>query len=473
MVFDYAIFGGGVVGSAIFNKLVRVGKKCVLIEKENDVGFGSSKANSGIVHTGLDCKPGTLKAKLNVIGCKELPIVAKRLGVPYKQNGHIVVGNDITKLNELLERGKQNGVSDLKIVSGDELYQLEPNLSKDVKYALYAKNGGIISSYELSVALCEEAIINGGKVEREFVTTKISRGENFTITDGKAVVQAKSIINAAGAGFNSIAKLTKTEKYDIEFRRGEYYILDKECSGFVSHTVFPLPTEASKGILVTPTTFGNILVGPTSYTSDERPITTTTGLNKVKTDALVNFPTLPFRKNIRVFSGVRNVVGDDFIIEISKVDPNVINVAGICSPGLTCCTAIAGYLLNLLNISCAERNNLVSLKKPARICELSIAEQDKLIAQNPEYGKVVCKCEEVSLGEIKDALKSPLPPLSVDAVKRRTRAGMGRCQGGFCIFSVMNLVAKNSGIAFDDVLKDSSGSGIIVSDIKPKSRKGE
>lgn len=468
MVFDYAIFGGGVVGSAIFNKLTRVGKTCVLLEKENDVGFGSSKANSGIVHTGFDCKPGTLKAKLNVIGCKQLPNIAKRLGVRYLKNGHLVVGNDLEKINELYNRGIKNGVKNLEIINTDALHKMEPNLSPDIKYALYAKDGGIISSYELSVALCEEAIINGGTVIREFITNSIQQNnDKLYISDGKKEIVADNIINCAGAGYNGIAKLLHTEQFDVEFRRGEYYLLDKSCSNFATKTIFPLPTEKSKGILVTPTTFGNIIVGPTSYVSDERTITTSQGLAEIKKSVKSNFPTLPFKSNIRVFSGVRNLVGDDFIIEKSKINNKVVNIAGICSPGLTCCTAIADYLLSIIGIKNIEKKNLKLRKKPVVVASLPSAKQDEIIKQNPAYGKIVCKCEEVSLGEICDALNSPLPPLSVDGVKRRTRAGMGRCQGGFCIFSVMNLLAKNKKINFDDIEKDASGSTIICSSIKP------
>ncbi len=469
MCFDYAIIGGGIVGCSIFNKLTRLGFNCVLFEKENDLGFGSSKANSGIVHTGLDCLPNTLKAKLNVRGAKLFPEIAKRLNVQFVNNGHLIVGNDLGKLNELKLQGEKNGVKGLKILNSNELHKQEPLLSDDIKYALYAPTGGIISSYELAVAFAEEAVINGGKVELNFNTTKIENNDGvYQIKCNEKEIIARTIINACGAGFNDISKLIGTEEYPLQFRRGEYYLLDKEVSNVCHHTIFPLPTKYSKGVLITNTASGNILIGPTSYESDTSTKTTTAGLSEIRTKALEEMPSLPLRSNIRVFSGVRNISGNDFIIEKSKVKPNVVNVAGICSPGLSATPAIAEYVAELLGLDPKkEKRCLKKLPEKFVMAGLPLPKQNQIIKSNPNYGKVVCKCENVSLGEILDAINSPVPATTVDAVKRRTRAGMGRCQGGFCIFAVMEKLAEVHNQKFDNIEKDARGSKIIQSDIKP------
>lgn len=469
MMFEYAIIGGGVVGTAILNKLTRLGKSCVLLEKENDVGFGSSKANSAIIHTGFDCTPGTLKAKLNVRGAEIFPELAKRLGIKIVNNGHLVVGNDIERLKELKRKGEKNGVKGLEIISEDKLHELEPMLSDNIKYALYAPSGCIIPSYELAVSLAEEAVINGAVVKLCFNAKKITRINGFyhIECDGDSV-EAKVVINACGSGYNDIAKLIGSENYPLLFRRGEYYILDKNYSDICSHTVFPLPTKESKGILITNTVAGNILVGPTSYESDVSTKTTSEGLKEVKEKALSEMPDLPFKGNIRVFSGVRNISGNDFIVERSRIKDNVINVAGICSPGLSACPAIAEMVAELLGLNPnAEIKGLKKLAKKVIMADLSLEEQNKQIQKNPNYGKVVCKCENISLGEIIDAVNSPIPATTVDAIKRRTRAGMGRCQGGFCIFSVMEEIARATNKNFEDIEKDAIGSKIIQSEIKP------
>lgn len=472
--FDYLIIGGGVVGTSILNKLTRLGGKACLIEKNSDVGMGASKANSGIIHTGLDCKPNTLKAKLNVKGFNMYPKILDRLNVEYKVNGHLVVGNDLEKIKELYNKGVANGVKDLKIIDGEKLHKEEPYLSDTIKYALYAKNGMIVSSYELSVAFAEEAIINGAVVKLRTTITKVVEENNLyivTLSNGETI-QTKWIINSAGAGYNEVSCVLGTEEYPIQYRRGEYFVLDKGNLKYCTHTIFPLPTKESKGILITNTASGNILVGPTSYISDTSTLTTKNGLNEVRQKTLAEMPALPLKANIRVFSGVRSVVGDDFIIERSKKKTNVINLAGICSPGLSSAPAIAEMVAELIGLDTKkEMSKLKVLPKKVRVKDLPIEKQDKLIKQNSHYGEIVCKCEEISLGEIEDCISSPLGATTVDAVKRRTRAGMGRCQSGFCIFRVMEQLAKLNNTTFESVEKDAIGSKILESDIKPKEKK--
>lgn len=469
-MFDVCIIGGGVVGTAILNKLTRLGKQCALVEIQNDVGFGASRANTALIHSGIDCKPDTLKAKLNVRGNELFPSLAKRLGVKYINSGHLIVGNDGEKLNNLQYRATKNGVKGVRLLNNQELHALEPNLSKTIEMGLFVPSGGMISSYNLAVAFAEEAIVNGAKVFLEFDTkTVIKQDETFILkSSDNRVINAKTVVNACGAGYNEIAKLLGSEEYDLIFRRGEYYLLDRTAKDYVSHPVFPLPTEVSKGILVSPTVHGNVLVGPTSIIGDTEAVTTESGLNSIKAEVSSTFNTVPFKENIRVFSGVRTISGDDFIIEASKAVEGVINVAGICSPGLSACPAIAEMVAELLGLNPQKEIKGLKNRKPlTELNALSEKEQNKIISKNPDFGKVVCRCENISLGEIKECLNSPLPALSVDAVKRRTRAGMGRCQGGFCIFGVMEEISKANKIEFDKVLKDGKGSEILKSKIKP------
>lgn len=468
-MFDFCVIGGGVVGTSIFNKLVRLGASVVLLEKENDVGFGASKANTALVHSGIDCKPGTLKAKLNVRGNVLFEDVCKRLNIPFVRSGHLIVGNDKDKLSNLMERAKLNGVLGVKLLNQEGLKKLEHNISPNTKMGLFIPSGGMVESYALAVAFAEEAIINGGKVLLEFNTKKIINKKGYfkIVSEKGFAIESKNIINASATSFNYINGLIGAEKFDIEFRRGEYFLLDKSEAGFVNHPIFPLPTEKSKGILVAPTVHGNILVGPTSIVGGTSTKTTTEGLDKIKAEVKVNFPHIPFNKNIRVFSGVRCLIGEDFVIEKSKKVDGLINVAGICSPGLSAAPAIGEYVAEICGFNPNEE--IKGLKKrPRKIVmnELSIQEQNEIIKKHPDYGKVICKCENISLGEIKDAVCGILPAKSVDAVKRRTRAGMGRCQSGFCIFEVMETLAKTNKIPLEEVVKDGVNSEILKSDIK-------
>lgn len=464
--FEYLVIGGGVVGANIFSSLARANKSVALIDKALDVATGASKANSGLVHAGFDAKPNTLKAKLNVLGNKMYEMQAKRLGLPIKKTGAYVVGNQKEQLSDLLKRGKLNGVDGLSIISGVELKNKLPMLSSEIKYALFAENAYIISPYMFTICLTEEGIVNGGKVFLGFESKKIKRvNDYYVVFDGKNEIICKYIINSAGFGYNDIAKLIGSETYNIEHRRGEYYVLDSTEKDLVPATIFPLPTKESKGVLVTPTIDGNILVGPTSTTSDYVSKTTSSDLAFVRESAIRMIPSINLKKTIRIFSGVRSIVGDDFVIEKSKIRENVINIAGICSPGLSAAPAIAEYVLNILGIS-TKFGNAIKIKPYLMLSTLSQKKQNELIAQNPAYGKIVCKCEGISEGEILDALSRPLQVVSTDGIKRRTRTGMGRCQGGFCLAKTMELIAKKNNISLFDVVKENKGSNILVSNVK-------
>lgn len=467
MVFDVAILGGGVVGTAILNKLTRVGKKAIIIEKGSDVAVGTTKANSGIVHAGFDAKPGTLKAKLNKRGAELYPTLCKELCVPYKKNGALVIGDDMSVVKELYDRGIENGIEGLEILDRQAILDRLPNITEEVTCGLYASTSAIVSPYKMAIALAEEAVLNGGCVVFNFDTTSVTKESGvYIISNGKEKISAHRVVLAVGGAHNEVAKIFGATEYPIEYRRGEYYLLDVDAMDTNGHTIFPLPSAHSKGILISPTVSNNYIVGPTSTLSDtDSTVTTKDGLTEIANKAGTMLSNVNLRKNIRVFSGVRTVIGNDFVIEEDKNDSGIINVTGICSPGLTAAPAIAEMVVYMLGMTSKERQDLIRLQEKPHIKKMSTEELDKLIKQDSNYGKIVCRCEMISEAEIISAINSPLKPISVDAIKRRTRAGMGRCQGGFCFSRVMELIARERGISIDEVLKENEGSRIIVGDI--------
>ncbi len=467
MIYDSMIIGGGVVGTAIFNKLVRIGKKVALIDKASDVSTGASKANSGLVHAGYDPEPGTLKAKLNVRGSELFPKLTKRLHVPYKRTGALVVGDNKEMIERLYERGKRNGVKELSILTREEILKLVPDLKEGNNYALYAKTAGIVSPYLLTIALADEGVLNGGKIFLEEDIKKVEReGEIFKVVTKKNTFLAKNIINSAGAGYNEVAKLLKSEEYPLTFRRGEYFVFSSTAPLDVPCTIFPLPTKLGKGVLITPTVDGNFLIGPTSEDGEDITKTTDSGLNDIKKKAGLILNNINFKNAIREFSGVRVISGDDFIIEKSQKQPGIINLAGICSPGLSSAPAIAEYVVELLGYDLKEKENLKELKDYTLLKNLPLNKQKELIKGNPDYGEVVCKCEKITKGDILSALNRPLKVRSVDGIKRRTNAGMGGCQGGFCFTKVVNLILKSRKIKYEEVLKENRGSEVAVGNIR-------
>ncbi len=464
--YDVLIIGAGVVGCCLASDLARSGYSVVVVEKANDVATGASKANSGLVHAGYDPKPNTLKARLNLEGNKMYPSLCQRLGVKLKKTGAIVVGNDKGAVDALYERGKQNGLKNLEVLGRDGLLKLCPNLNSDITIGLYAKDAYIVSPYLLTICLAEEAILNGATfLLNDKVKNCKKQGKNFEITAKNTTFTAKYIVNSAGAGYNEVAKVLGSERYKIEFRRGEYYVLDSTESGLTPITVFPLPSAAGKGVLVTPTIDGNILVGPTSYQSDVSTKTTKEGLDDVKqkSSALIE---VNLRKAIRQFAGIRAITEGDFTIEKSRKVEGVINLAGICSPGLSSAPAISKYVFSLLGL---EYNPSISAKKIKPYFLLKDLNDDQinsLIVKNKSYGRIICKCENITEGDILFALNRPLRVNSIDGVKRRVRAGMGRCQGGFCKLPVAEIIAKHNKISLDDVLKENEGSKLFVSPIR-------
>ena len=480
MLYDVVIIGAGVVGGMLARELSRYELNICLVDKENDVACGASRANSGIVHGGYDPEPGTLKAKLNTGGVELLFEAARQLHVPHKRNGSMVCAfaeDEVPALHELYDRGIENGIPGLAVLSGEEARALEPNLSKDVVAALHVTNAGIICPYELTIAAVGNAMDNGVHLERNFAVSEISRdGGVFAVTsaDGRQV-QAKYVCNCAGGFADKVAAMAGDEIPAIIPRAGEYMLLDKSVGGTVSHTLFQVPTKEGKGILVSPTVDGNLLCGPTAsvVASPDSRDTTPAGLGIVSKLASKTVPGVDFRQVITSFTGVRaSTAGGDFILEASKTVPGLIHAAAIDSPGLTCCVSIAKYMVELLSgagLALAEKANWLGTRPdPHAFRKMSDEMKNRAIQQEPAYGKIVCRCETVSEGEILDAIRRNPPAYDVDGVKRRTRSGMGRCQGGFCGPYVMELIAKVHNIPMETVTKSGPGSQMVVERIGEK-----
>ena len=470
---DVIIIGGGVIGCGIARELARYQADVAVLEKGNDVSVGTSKANSGIVHGGFDAKPNTLKAKYNVSGNAMFDELSRELDFPFRRNGSMVLCFDeaqIDGLQELYDRGIANGVRDMYIIRGNaELKKLEPYVSDKAVAALVVPNGGIVSPYEMTVAYAENAAVNG--VEFRFLSevSAISKDNGvFTVTcsDGYSE-QARVVINAAGVYADIINNMVCEDKLHITARKGDYVLMDKTCGYLADHTLFQLPSKMGKGVLVTPTTHGNILVGPTATDVDDKSDVNTTAeeLNEAFTKASITVPSLARRNIITQFSGLRaHLDTDDFVIGESTVE-GFYNVAGIESPGLSCAPAIACDIAARVSskLQLKEKLHLQAKRKGIpQFSKLSNTEREKLIDQNPLYGKIVCRCEVVTEGEIVDSIRRPVGAKDLDGVKRRTRAGMGRCQAGFCTPRIMEIIARELGCDMQDVTKLGGKSNVVI-----------
>ena len=462
-MYDVLIIGAGAVGCAAAMELAKYKISVCVVDKESDVCEGTTKANSAIAHAGFDAEPGTLKAKLNVRGSKMMPELAQKLDFAYKQNGAMVLcfdEADKPKLEILKDRAVKNGVDKVCIISGDEARKLEPNLSDEVCAALLAETSAIICPFEMTLAFAENALANGAEFKLSTEVTGIKKqGDAFVVSTSGGDIQAKVIINAAGVYADKIHSMVSSTPLSITARRGEYLLMDKAAGSVVNHTVFQLPTKMGKGILVTPTVHGNLLAGPTAEDIDDKENLATTkgGIEQIKAKGALSVRNIPFNKVITSFTGLR-AVGDtgDFIIGHSDVR-GFIDAAAIESPGLTSAPAIGEYLRELAGelIPLEKKDSVTETRKGiAHFALLSQDEQNALIKQNPAYGKIVCRCETITEGEILDAINRPLGATTLDGVKRRTRAGMGRCQAGFCSPTTMALIADKLGIKIEDVRKN-------------------
>lgn len=459
--YDVLIIGAGVTGCAIARELSHTGLKVALSDACEDVAMGASRANSAIVHAGYDCVPGTLMARFNVRGNEMFDDMCESLNVPLLRIGSFVIAfgeEDERELNNLLERGRQNGVPGLEIISGERARELEPKLSDEVTAALWAPTAGITCPYELTIALSENARANGVDMLLGKRTVAIEQGDVLTVrfADGTCA-QAAHVINAAGVYADDVARMVGDESFTIKPRKGEYMLLDKQalCVGTV---IFQTPSKLGKGVLVSPTVDGNVFAGPTAKDNCARNDTQTTdeGLSELKRLSLRSVPTLALRQVITSFAGIRAQPSTgDFIVRASEAEPRLIHAAGICSPGLSSAPAIAEYVRGLLGemgVDVSERSDAVYVREHAKPFRLmDDEERAEAFARNPLYGRIICRCETVTEAEIVDAIHRGAR--TVDGVKRRTRAGMGRCQGGFCGPRVMEILSRELGIPMEELTK--------------------
>ncbi len=461
---DVVIIGAGVSGAFIARKLARYELNVALFERENDVGDITSNANSAIVHSGYDPVPHTLKALLNVRGNAMFDQIADELDVHFNRCGSLTVAvsdEQMAMLYDLEKRSHENGV-EVRILSADEVKKMEPHISQEAKGALLAPTAGVVDPFNLVVHAVENAVDNGVELHlSEPVIDIVDKGEYFLVKTPKGEYESKVVINAAGLYSDKIASMIEDIDWHLIPRKGEYFVLDHYEVGLVNHTIFPLPSAKGKGVLVSMTSSNNYIVGPSSEPIDdvEDFATDSFTLGEIRRQATELVPDIPFNQVIRVFSGIRPTsTRHDFIIEPAKTNKRFINVAGIESPGLVSSPAIAEYVFEnyvskLFNL--VEKKNFnPRIKKYHHLNEMSVEERNAAIKENPEFGTIICSCEKVSLGEIKELLDRSVPPHSVKGVKRRCRAGFGKCQGGFCSPLVTLILAKHYGVSPLDITWD-------------------
>lgn len=488
MIYDVAIIGGGIVGCSIARELSRYNARICLLEKENDVSCGTSKANSGIIHAGYDPEPNTLMARLNIEGSKLYPQWAEELHFDYKKIGSLVIAfdeHDEEILKKLLERGNKNGVPDLKIVKREELIKMEPHISEEAVSALFAPSAAIISPYQATWSIAENAVENGVKIFTESEVNSIEKPDEqnnyFSLTTGKGTIKAKYIVNAAGLFSDKISRLIDSNFFKIIPRHGEYCLLDNNCKHLANHVLFQTPNELGKGILVSPTVDENILIGPSADNSNDKTFLETQRENQnfVIEVGEKTIPNIPQRNIINSFAGIRAIAYfidekgnqtkpvNDFIIEEDKNTKNFIHVAGISSPGLASAPAIAVEAVKLLEkagLELTKNKDFVPIFKGIQNFKLASEEKKKqLIEQNKLYGRIICRCEMITEAEIVQSIHCHVGAVDLDGVKRRTRSGMGRCQGGFCSPRVTEIISRELEIPMIDVTKKGGSSFILNS----------
>ncbi|MEG0961230.1 MAG: NAD(P)/FAD-dependent oxidoreductase [Lachnospiraceae bacterium] len=471
-MYDVVIIGAGVSGSASARELSRYNLNICVVEKAEDVCCGTSKANSAIVHAGFDAENGSLMAKLNVEGNQIMEELSNELDFHFKKNGSLVVclhEEELPNLKALYERGVKNGVKELRILNQQEVREIEPNVSDDVVAALYAPTGGIVCPFGLNIALAENANTNGVEFKFDTEVTGVEKnGETWNVKTNQGTIETKYVVNAAGVYADLFHNMVSDNKIHITARRGDYCLLDRATEGFVEKTIFQLPSKYGKGVLVSPTVHGNTLVGPTAIDIEDKEGTNTTleGIDELINKAGTTVKGLPIRQVITSFAGLRaHEDGHEF--HIGEVDgaKGFIDCAGIESPGLTSAPAIGKMVADIIkDLTNAQPNpNFVGTRKGILDPKtLTKEEQAELIKEKPAYGNIICRCEMVTEGEIIDAINRPLGAKSLDGVKRRTRAGMGRCQAGFCSPRTIEILARERGVDPSEITKSGGESKIIV-----------
>ncbi len=478
-MYDIAIIGAGVVGGMLARALSAYDLSICILEKEHDAAAGTTCANSGIVHAGYDAPEGSLKARLNVQGSLMMERIAGELGVPYRRNGSLVIGfgeEDRETIRKLYLRGLSNGVSGMQILEGVRVQELEPGLSDCVTCALYAPSCAIICPYELAIAAVGNAMDNGAELFCNFEVKHIEKKEGvFEISSDTQSISAAYVVNAAGIHGDEVAAMAGDSSIRLRPRRGEYLLLDRECGSLVSHTIFRTPSERGKGILITPTVDGNLLLGPTSQDTEDKEdfSTTASGLERILALAGENLKSLPYNKVITSFCGLRAVGNTGDFILTSPMQ-GFVNAAGIESPGLSAAPAIAEYIVELLKkqgMRLRRKEDFQPIREPAyAFRNASPEEKNQWIRRDKSYGRVVCRCETVTEGEIIAAIRANPPARDLDGIKRRTRAQMGRCQGGFCMPYLAEILARELGIPYEAVTKSGAGSEICTGRTKEGSR---
>ena len=466
---DIIVIGAGVVGCSIARELSKYNLDVLVVEKNSDVSEGISKGNSGIVHAGYNEKIGTLKAKLNIEGNKIFDDLSRDLQFPFKRNGAFILAfsdEDMNILESLKENGEKLGVEGLEILTREEALNIEPNLNKEIVGVLSVKTSGIVSPYEMTIALAENAAENGVEFKLNSKVTNIEKtSEGYKLTlNNKELVSGKLIINASGLEGAFLNNLVSMSKREINPVKGEYCLFDKVAGAMINKTLFQVPNKLSKGVLVTPTAEGNLLVGPNAVEGKTLE-TSREGIDEILDKSKKSLEELPVARILNTFSGIRPKTKEgDFIIEEVVDAKNFINVIGIDSPGLTAAPAIGVYVVNMIKerLDLVEKKNFKKTReKIVRFAELSLEEKNRLIKEKPAYGHMVCKCEFVTEGEIVEAIHRPIKALTVDAIKRRTRASMGGCQGVGCTLPISKILSRELGIDISDINKNSEGSPVI------------
>ena len=471
--YDVIIIGGGVTGAAIARELSAYELNTALLEKEEDVCSGTSKANSAIVHAGHDAHEGTMKARMNVRGNELMEPLSKDLDFEFRRNGSLVVcfsKEDIPALEELKKRGETNGVPGLRILEREELHAMEPNLADGVEAALYCPTGGIVCPFGMTIALAENAADNGVEFYFNAEVKTIRKAENggYLLQTSAGEFACRYAVNAAGLYADVLHNQVSGKKLTIQPRAGEYNLLDREVGGLVDKTIFQLPTKLGKGILVTPTVHGNLLIGPTATDQEDKDDTKTTaeGIADVQAKSALSVKNIPYNKVITAFSGLRaRELGGDFVLGECEDAPGFFDAAGIESPGLTSAPAIGEYMAQLVaaKAGAAKKKNFDPKRKGIpRLASMSFEERAELIRKRPDYGTIVCRCEGISEGEIVDAIDRTLGARSLDGIKRRVRQGMGRCQAGFCTPRTMEILSRETGIPMEKITKNRPGSELLM-----------
>ncbi|MCQ2796416.1 MAG: FAD-dependent oxidoreductase [Bacilli bacterium] len=468
--FDIIVIGAGVIGCNIARELSQYKLNVLVIEKDNDVCARASMANSAIVHSGYDPVPGTLKARFNVAGNKMFDELCKRLSVDFYRIGSLTIAMDdeqMKVLKDLEKRAKENQV-EVRLLNHNELLKIEPNINKKAAGALLAPSAGIVDPFTFCSHNMENALDNGVKLHLNEEVIEIKDLTNhFEIKTDEGTYECQIVINAAGHGSYKLGSQLETFDYKITPRKGEYFVFDHYAAGLVRHTIFPLPSAKGKGILVTPTYSANYLVGPSSELSEaEDHSTDPATLAMVKAGALDMVPTLPFTELIRVFAGVRATPSDhDFHISALKSHPKFIHLCGIESPGFVSSPAIAQYVVNELVsplIKLEKKENYIANVRPSIVTrKMNNEAREKLVKEHPEYGEIICQCEKISKGEILDAMSRSDHPHTIKAIKKRCRAGFGKCQGGFCQPLVAKLVSEYYHIPLNEVQYSKLGSNVV------------